>query len=72
VNRPSIPEKKPGAITIRVRAFDVGGVRRYCAGLESLARELKTSSNPAVIHTGLAILELHPANVRWLLSGEPA
>lgn len=70
-NKDSISENDPRAITIRVRAIDLGAFRRYFAGVEALARELRTTSNPSVIQVGLAVLESQRANVRMLLSGIP-
>ena len=45
-------------------------VQGYCAGVMALANELEASNNPTVIRDGLAILKLHPKNVRWLFKGK--
>ena len=55
------------AASIKVRSVDAGAIRRYFAGLQSLAREARKSHDPRVLMDALAIMERQPATVRSLL-----
>jgi hypothetical protein len=54
-------------LVLKTQSFDVSKVRRYLAGLESMAREARTSGDPRVIGDALKLIALQPANVRELL-----
>ena len=50
---------------------DMSAVRRYLAGVEALAREARTTSNPAVLRTALEVLRRQGTTAGEILNGHP-
>ncbi len=55
------------SVAVRTRGLDVVQARQYLAGVESLAREARTTRDPRVLDVALGVLDMQPANVRELL-----
>jgi hypothetical protein len=56
------------SVILRTHGLDVAQARQYLAGVETLAREARTTCDPRVLLDALSVLSLQPANVRELLS----
>lgn len=59
--------RRTAASSTRRQGLDADAVRQYFAGIEALAREARTSQDPRVLKTALAVLERQHATVRTFL-----
>jgi hypothetical protein len=66
-----MPRSHPNTAAVKPHAFDAAAARRYLAGVESLAREARTSRDPRVLIATLGVLERQHATVRTLLGRKP-
>lgn len=52
----------------QVRALDLAAVRAYLSGVESLAREARTTIDPRVLLAALDVLRRQAATIREVLA----